>query len=141
MGHWGVRSFEVDAAADALDAAFDRVHGAAYDDLMSDRDPTPVEEIQRRLADPRTLEAAVDALRLEHGDDLDTWDESARLACCGVVILHAEHGVPISEDLRGRAVAWLEGEAIDWDPQPQRDARRRREVERLRALGVDPEEG
>ena len=28
MGHWGVKSFENDDAADALDAGFDRVHGA-----------------------------------------------------------------------------------------------------------------
>ena len=28
MGHWGVKSYEHDEAADALDAGFDRVHGA-----------------------------------------------------------------------------------------------------------------
>ena len=132
MGHWGVRSFEVDEAADALDAAFDRVHGDAYDDLMSDRNPTPVEEIHRRLADPRTLEAAVEALRDDHGDDLGAWSQLARLAYCGVVVLHAEHGVPIPKGLRDRAISWLEAEDLDWDPQPRRDARRHREIEGLR---------
>jgi hypothetical protein len=28
MGYWGVKSYENDEAADALDAGFDRVHGA-----------------------------------------------------------------------------------------------------------------
>ena len=28
MGHWGVKSYEHDEAADAMDAAFDRVYGA-----------------------------------------------------------------------------------------------------------------
>ncbi len=39
MGHWGVKSYEHDDAADALDAGFDRVHGAQYEELMDDRNP------------------------------------------------------------------------------------------------------
>jgi hypothetical protein len=132
MGHWGVRSFEVDEAAEVIDSAFDRVHGRAYDDLMSDRNPTPPEEIHRQLANPETLQAALSMLREEHGDDLDAWDDLARLALCGVVVLHAELGVPIPEDLRDRAASWLDAEELDWDPQPKRDARRRREIELLR---------
>lgn len=132
MGHWGVRSYEVDEAADAIDSAFDQVHGRAYDDLMSDRNPTPVEQIHRQLANAETLRAARSALEDEHGDDLDSWDELARLALCGVVVLHAELGVPVPDDLRDRAASWLEQEELDWDPQPKRDARRRREVELLR---------
>jgi hypothetical protein len=133
MGHWGVRSFEVDEAAEAIDSAFDHVHGEAYDDLMSDRNPTPPEEIHKQLANPATLDAALSILREEHGDDLNSWDELARLAFCGVVVLHAELGVPIPEDLRDRATSWLELEELDWDPQPKRDARRRREIELLRS--------
>ncbi|RUL86281.1 hypothetical protein [Tautonia sociabilis] len=132
MGHWGVRSYEVDEANDALDLAFERVHGRRYDELMSDRNPTPVEQIHRQLADARTLAAALDALRDDHGDDLDSWDDVARLALCGVVVLHAELGVPVPDDLRDRAASWLEAEELDWDPQPKRDARRRREIELLR---------
>ncbi|QDV32800.1 hypothetical protein [Tautonia plasticadhaerens] len=133
MGHWGVRSYEVDEVADAIDSAFERIHGRAYDDLMSDRDPTPAEQIHRQLANADTLRVALEAFREEHGDDLDSWDELARLALCGVVVLHAELGVPVPGDLRDRAASWLEHEDLDWDPQPMRDARRRREVEFLRS--------
>ncbi|WP_169977017.1 hypothetical protein [Tautonia rosea] len=132
MGHWGVRSYEVDEANDAIDAAMDRVHGGAYDDLMSDRNPMPVEEVHRQLANPETLAAAIDAVEEEFGTDRDAWDDLARLAFCGVVVLHAERGVPVADDLRNQAAQWLEAEELDWDPQPKRDVRRRREVELLR---------
>ena len=62
MGHWGIKSYENDGAADALDAGFDRVHGERYDELMDDRNPLTYEQVQQRLADPRTLAASIDAL-------------------------------------------------------------------------------
>ncbi len=79
MGHWGVKSYEMDEAHDALDAGFERVHGAAYDDLMDDRNPMAFEQVQQQLAGPETLAAALDVLREEFGDDRDAWDELARL--------------------------------------------------------------
>lgn len=132
MGHWGVRSYEVDEANDAIDAAMDRVHGEAYDDLMSDRNPMPVEQIHRQLANAETLAAAIAAVEDDFGPDRNAWDEVARLAFCGVVVLHAELGVPVADELRTQAAAWLEAEELDWEPQPKRDARRRREIELLR---------
>ena len=64
MGHWGVKSYENDDAADALDAGFDRVHGAVYDELMDDENPLTSEQVQKRLANPETLAAAVEACRV-----------------------------------------------------------------------------
>ncbi len=52
MGHWGVRSYENDEAADALDEGFQRVHGDAYEELMDDRNPLTPEQIHRKLANP-----------------------------------------------------------------------------------------
>jgi hypothetical protein len=95
MGHWGVCSYENDDAGDALDAAFDRVHGSAYDDMMDDRDPMTVDQIHKKLASSQTLAAAVAWLSEEFGDDLETWDEIARLAFVGVVVRHKEMGVAI----------------------------------------------
>ena len=132
MGHWGVRSYEVDEAADAIDAAMDQVHGQVYDDLMSDRNPLPIEQVHRQLANSQTLAAAVSALEEEYGSDRDSWDDLAQLAFCGVVVLHAELGVAVPDDWKQAAAQWLEAEELDWDPQPQRDARRRREIELLR---------
>ncbi len=63
MGQWGVKSYENDEAADALDAGFDRVHGPLYEELMDDRNPLTFEQVQQKLADSRTLEAAIAALR------------------------------------------------------------------------------
>ena len=137
MGHWGVRSYEVDEANDAIDAAMDRVHGRAYDDLMSDRNPMPVEQVHRQLANVETLAEAIAAVEEDFGADRDAWDEVARLAFCGVVVLHAELGVPVADDLRDQAARWLEAEELEWDPQPKRDARRRREIELLRRSAGD----
>ncbi len=131
MGSWGVRSFENDDSADALDAAYERVHGSKYEDLMDDRNPMPFEDVQRKLANPETLVAAVEWLREEFGDDLDGWDDEARLALAGVVVRHAEAGVAIPADLRDRAVSWLESEAIEWDEATVRRLRRRKEIEML----------
>ena len=77
MGHWGVKSYENDEANDALDAGFDRVHGERYEELMDDRNPLTYEQVQQRLADPRTLEASIAALKDTVGDDVppDDWDD------------------------------------------------------------------
>lgn len=128
MGHWGVKSYENDDASDALDSGFDRVHGAAYDDLMDDRNPMSVDQIHKKLADPRTLAAAVGWLEEEFGDDLTAWDEVARLAFAGVVVRHAEMGVPIPDECRLRAIDWLDHEDIDWDEATARGLRRRKEI-------------
>lgn len=132
MGYWGVRSYEVDEAHDALDAGFERVHGATYDDLMDDRNPMPFDQVQRKLASRETLAASVDALRAEHGDDFDAWDEVVRLGFAGVVVRHAELGVPIPDDWRHLAIEWLEAEPIDWPEVTRRRLRREAEIRLLR---------
>ena len=68
--HWGVKSYENDDADDALDAGFDRVHGELYDELMDDRNPLTYEQVQQKLADARTLEASIEALREAPGAGL-----------------------------------------------------------------------
>jgi hypothetical protein len=130
MGHWGVKSYEHDEAADALDAGFDRVHGARYEELMDDRNPLSFEQVQQKLAEPRTLDAAIDALREMLGIDgpPETWDELARLALVGIVVRHAELGVPIPEPWGSLAVDWLEYEDIDWEEKTARLLRRRKEI-------------
>ena len=132
MGHWGVKSYEIDEAHDALDAGFDRVHGATYDEMMDDRNPLSFEQVQQQLAGPETLGASLEALEAEFGPDPDAWDEIARLAYAGVVVRHAELKVPLPDDVRGRALAWLEAEAIDWDEATKRQLRRDREIALLR---------
>jgi hypothetical protein len=72
MGQWGVKSYENDAAADALDAGFDRVHGHRYEALMDDRNPMTVDQIHRQLASGETLDAAIASLREDHGEDFET---------------------------------------------------------------------
>src|SRR5512135_2119067 len=98
MVHWGVKSYENDDAADALDAGFDRVHRALYEALMDDRNPTPFEQVQERLANAETLAASVEALREVVGRSLEECDEVERLAFGGVIVRHAERGVPIPDD-------------------------------------------
>ncbi len=132
MGHWGVRSYENDDADEALDAAFDRVHHARYDELMDDRNPMTHDQVHEQLADPETLAAAVEWLREEFGPELDSWDEIARLAFAGVIVRHLEFGVPIPEEWRRLAVRWLENEDIDWDEATLRRLRRDKEITRLR---------
>jgi hypothetical protein len=132
LGYWGVKSYEVDEAHDALDAAFEAVHGAAYDDLMDDRNPLTLDQIHQRLANPETLAEALSALEAEFGGEPDAWDDLGRLALAGVVVRHAEFGVPIPAPWRDRAVAWLEAESIEWDEPTKRRLRRDREVELLK---------
>ncbi len=71
MGHWGVKSYEIDEADEALDAAFDRVHGALYEDLMDDRNAMTVDQIHKQLANAETLKAAVTHLHEMFGDEVD----------------------------------------------------------------------
>jgi hypothetical protein len=132
MGHWGVKSHENDDAADALDAGFDRVHGAAYEALMDDRNPLTVDQIHGQLANTATLAAALDALGESAGRPFDEWDEVERLAFAGVVVRHAELGVAIPDDWRTRAIDWLEHEEIDWQEATLRRLRREKEIALLR---------
>lgn len=134
MNHWGIKSYENDDSADALDAGFDRVHGARYEELMDDRNPLSFDEVQKRLADPATLAAAVDVLTESVGKPVDEWDEQERLAFVGVVIRHAEFGVPISKDWLERTIDWLEHETIEWDEATVRRLRRQKELALLRGL-------
>jgi hypothetical protein len=133
MGHWGVKSFENDDAADAIDAGFDRVHGSIYDDMMDDRNPLPFDQVQKQLAGPDTLAAAIAALDEAVGEPQEAWDESARLAFVGVVVRHAEFGVAIPDAWRARALDWLEHEAIDWQEATLRRLRREKEAALLRS--------
>ena len=135
MGHWGVRSYENDDAGDALDAGFDRVHGAVYDDLMDDRNPLSVDQIQAKLASPETLIAASSWFAEEFGDDPETWDEEAKLAFAGVIVRHAELRVSIPEATCLRALSFLELEAIDWEEATTRRLRRENEMALLRKAG------
>jgi hypothetical protein len=140
MGHWGVKSYENDGAADALDAGFDRVHGEHYEEWMDDRNPLTYEQVQQRLADRRTLEASIAALWDSVGRDHapETWDELDRLALAGIVVRHAELGVPIPEEWRQRAIDGLEHEEIDWHEATTRRLRRQKEIALLRrTLGLE----
>jgi hypothetical protein len=132
MGHWGVKSYENDDADEALDAGFDRVHGASYEELMDDRNPLSFDQIQERLANPATLAAALAALAEAAGVPFEEWDERDRLAYAGVVVRHAELGVAPPDDVRARALGWLEEEAIEWPEATLRRARRDREIRLLR---------
>ena len=133
MGHWGVRSYENDGAGDALDAGFARVHGVAYEDLMDDSNPLTVDQVQQRLADPATLAAALDALGEEVGRPIGEWDEVERLAYAGVVVRHAELGVPTPGEVRERALAFLRDEPIEWEEATARRLRRDKEIRLLEA--------
>ena len=131
MGHWGVKSYENDDAGDALDAGFARVHGATYEDLMDDANPLTPEQVQQKLADPATLAAALGALAVEVDAASDDGDEVARLAYAGVVVRHAELGVPIPAEVRARALAFLRDEPIDWEEATARRLRRDKEIRTL----------
>ncbi len=61
----------------------------------------------------------------------ETWDETARLALVGIVVRHAELGVPSPEAWRVQAIAWLENEEIDWEEATARRLRRRKEIDLL----------
>jgi hypothetical protein len=141
MGYWGVKSYENDDANHAIDAAMEAVHGDRYEELMDDHNPLSFDQVQKRLASEATLTAAVSALQDEVGkplDDSEAWDETDRLALAGVVVRHAEFGVPISADLLSRALEWLETEDIDWDESTKRRLRREKEMALLKRLKPAP---
>ncbi len=131
MGHWGVKSYEVDEADEVLDAAFEQVHSALYEELMDDRNPMTPEQIHRKLANVETLKAAVQHLIDGYSDNLSTWGEVERLAFAGVVVRHAEMGVTVPEEWRLQAVNWLENEEIEWDEATKRGLRKAREISLL----------
>ena len=141
MGYWGVKSYENDDADDALDAGFEQVHGDVYEELMDDRNPLSFEQVQKRLADGKTLAAAVSALEELVGAALDgdpgCWDDAARVALAGVVVRHAELGVAIPENLRQAAIGWLEQEDVDWEEATKRTLRRQKEINLLRRTRTD----
>ena len=128
MGHWGVKSYENDDAADALDAGFACVHGDFYDDLMDDGNPITPEQIQQKLANPETLAASIEAMTGEVGEH---WDDEARLAFAGVVIRFVELGVAIPDEVRRRAVGYLKDEPIEWEEATARRLRRDKEIRLL----------
>jgi hypothetical protein len=134
MDYWGVKSYENDDSGDALDAGFDRVHGALYEQLMDDRNPLSFAQVQARLASVQTLEAAISALResLALEDPPEEWDDTARLALAGIVVRHAELGVPIPPDWLTRAIKWLENEDAEWEEATARRLRRQKEIDLLR---------
>jgi hypothetical protein len=142
VGYWGIKSYENDDANDALDAGFEDVHGDLYEELMDDGNPLSVDQIQKRLAEGRTLAAAVAALEEMVGAKLtgpaESWDEAARLGFAGVVVRHAELGVAIPEDLRTLAIDWLEHEDLEWDEETKRHLRREKEISLLRRAGGSP---
>jgi len=134
MGYWGVKSYENDEAADALDSGFDRVHGPLYEELVDDRNPLTFEQVQKKLANSQTLEAALTALRESLGaeSDPESWDDEGRLALVGIVVRHAELGVSIPEPWLRQAIEWLESEEIDWEEATARRLRRIKEIGLLR---------
>lgn len=128
MGGWGVKSYESDDAADALDAGFDRVHGALFEELMADENPLTTDQVEARLANAETLDAALAALSTSVDRPFEEWDEVERLALAGVVVRHAELGVAIPEEWRVRALDWLEHEEIEWEETTARRLWRQKEM-------------
>jgi hypothetical protein len=139
MGHWGVKSYEHDEANEALDAGFERVHGARFEELMDDSNPLTFEQVQATLANSRTLLASIESLRDSLALDISpaNWDELARLALVGIVVRHAELGVPIPEPWGHYTIDWLEHEEIEWEEPTARRLRRGKEMALIRkALGT-----
>jgi hypothetical protein len=131
MGYWGVRSYENDEAAEALDRGFEQVHGAVYDDLMDDGNPLTPDQIHAKLASVETLAAAVESCRQDVGLPWEDWDEVERLGFVGVVVRHAELGVAIPDEWRDRALDWLRVEPIEWEEATARKLRREKEIDML----------
>jgi hypothetical protein len=136
MDYWGVKSYENDDSGDALDAGFATVHDKVYEDLMDDRNSLSFEQVQARLANTHTLDAAIAALRkgLDLKESTDEWDETARLALAGIVVRHAELGVSIPAAWLNRAIDWLENEEVEWDEETKRRLRRNKEIDMLRRM-------
>ena len=136
MGHWGVKSYENDDADFAIDAALEKIHGEAYEALMDDRNALSFDEAQKQLANSETLAASIASLREEYGAHraFDDWEEDERQAFAGVVVRHAEFGVPVPDEWRDRATSWLDSEAIAWDEATVRKLRRQKEIALLNSL-------
>lgn len=133
MGYWGLKSYENDDAHDALDGAFERVHGDLYDELTDDANPLTLDQVHQQLANPETLAAALDLFEVEAGADRALWDELDHLGYAGIVVRHAEMGVAIPDDVRSTALGFLETEEIDWDDSIKRNRVREREIALLKA--------
>lgn len=128
MGFWGIKSYENDLAADALDAGFDRTHGKRYEELMDDRNPIPFEKVQEQLADERTLSAALTVLE-ELAAELTEEDEAdAGLAYVGVVVRHCECRVKPPEEVLRKAIEALEAEDLEWPRPTERKLRKDKEL-------------
>src|SRR5205085_10990732 len=85
------------------------------------------------------LAAALEALRAGVDRPPEQWDEVERLAYAGIVVRHAELGVPIPDDWRRQAIDWLEHEEIDWEEATRRRLRREQEIALLRGIpGASP---
>jgi len=136
MGYWGLKSYENDDAHDALDGAFERVHGDVYDELTDDANPLTLDQVHQRLANAETLAAALDLFEGEAGSDRGQWDELDHLGYAGIVVRHAELGVVIPEDVRAAALGFLENEEIDWDEPAKRERVREKEIALLRSKGA-----
>lgn len=134
MGYWGLKSYENDDAHDALDGAFERVHGDLYDELTDDANPLTLDQVQERLASAETLAAALDLFEDEAGSDRDQWDALDHLGYAGIVVRHAELGVVIPEDVRALALGFLETEALEWDDLANRQRVREKEIGLLKGL-------
>jgi hypothetical protein len=131
MGCWGFKSYENDHAADALDRAFELVHQNEYERLMDDGNPLSFDQVQQKLANNATLDAAIAELETIFGDKRDEWDDEARLAFVGVIVRHAEARVKIPNDLRQQTASWLDQETLEWDEPTKRTARREQEIQLL----------
>ncbi len=137
MGQWGVRSYEGDEAADALDAGFQQVHGEIYETMMDDGNPLTYEQVQAKLANPATLAAALAALELEFGTDRESWPEEAKLGFAGVLVRHVELEVPVAPEGLELAISWLEAEEIDWEEATARRLRKSKELDLLTKAGTN----
>lgn len=128
MGYWGVKSYEIDEAHDALDAAYELVHGPRYEELMDDGNPLTFEQVEKQLASSATLVKALAHLADHRSDD----DEVASLALAGVVVRHAELGVEMPTEIIERALQALEHETLEWDETTLRSLRKEKEMALLR---------
>lgn len=128
MGFWGIRSYENDLAADALDAGFDRVHGQRYEDLMDDRNPVPFEKVQEQLASEETLKSALAALEEAIGELEEDDEDDPALAYAGVVVRHVECRVDVPEEIVRKAIEALENEDMEWPRPTERKLRIDKEI-------------
>lgn len=133
MGCWGIKSHENDDAHEALDRGFERVHGEVYDDLMDDRNPLTLEQVQQKLGSAETLAAALDLFLDEAGSRRELWDDLDRLGYAGIVTRHVELGAAVPADVLAAAIEFLEAETLEWgEDATARGLRREKELAMLR---------